>query len=142
MPQIIGKNELRLESFGSVIGMTFDRGGSTEVLMTQAEVGRFLDSLSELEKQRRRPDKKIIDALRLLQRWSYRFRGEIVAAVPMAKVRALLLPVVPDEKGPSAEHDVRVLHRALGALAFSGKWGDAKRLLGSRAKKAQLRSAR
>ncbi len=34
MCQTIGKGKLRMKSFGSVIGMTFERGGAAEILMT------------------------------------------------------------------------------------------------------------
>lgn len=137
MCETIGKGELRMESFGSVIGMTFDRGGCTEILMTQAEVGRFLDALLEIEKQKPKPDAKVVEALRVLQRWSEHFRGEIVAAVPIAKVRAMLLPIVPSAKAASTERDVRELRRILGALAFSGESSHAKKLLAQHRKNSR-----
>ena|SRR5579875_488338 len=121
MCETIGKGKLRMESFGSVIGMTFERGGAAEILMTRPEVGRFLRALLEIEKQRGRPDAQAVEALRILLGWSKHFRGEIVAAVPIAKVRAILLPIVPSANAASTERELRELRGILGALAFSGE---------------------
>ncbi len=86
--------EIRLRSFGSVIGLVFERGGAVEVLMTFPELCRILNSWREEEASKPHPDQKTVSALDLLHKKALKVRTRFVAEVPIAARRAKITPVV------------------------------------------------
>lgn len=86
--------EIRLPSFGSVIGLVFEHGGAAEVLMTFPELHYLLDAWRDHEEAKSRPDKKTIAALKVLHRKAWHFRPRMVAEVPIAQQRAKITPVL------------------------------------------------
>ncbi len=86
--------EIRLKSFGSVIGLVFERGGAAEILMTFPELRRILNSWREEETRKSHPDQKTISALDLLHKKAINVRTRFVAEVPIAARRAKIIPVV------------------------------------------------
>ena len=92
------RDEIHLRRFGSVTGLNFEDGGSAEMLMTFPEVSRILKAWLDHERKRHRPDEKTVSALSVLSRKVYKFKGAIVADVPIAQRRAKIVPVVGDDR--------------------------------------------
>lgn len=112
-----------LQSWGSVIGLTFERGGSVEVLMTWPEVDRILHAWEQHEAEKKRPDGKVLEALKLLQRRVSRLNGELIAEVPIARRRALIIPIVPEGSQDlnTVRQNVRSLRQRMLGFSFEGK---------------------
>ena len=89
------QKRIRLENFGSVIGLIFEDGGSAEVLMTFPELSHLVKSWLAYEESKRKPGAKTIAALNVLREKVYKFDAGFVAEVPIAKVRAKIVPVIP-----------------------------------------------
>ena len=87
-------SEIRIPSFGSVIGLIFEKGGCAEVLMTWPELDRLLREWMAHEKRKAKPDGKLIAALEVLSRKVDGFNARIVAEVPIAQWRAKITPIL------------------------------------------------
>ena len=111
-----------LQSWGSAIGLNFERGGTVEVLMTWPEVRRILDAWKEYEGMKKKPETKVLDALIFLQRRVSHLPGEIIAEVPIAQGHALIIPVIPDASvdSNSMRQHLRTLRQRMLGLSIKG----------------------
>lgn len=89
------KQPIHMSSFGGATGFTFERGGNVEIAMNRTEISRILSALLEFEEGSRRPDAKLISAVKTVMSKAHsRFaRTRIVAEVPIARKRAKLVPI-------------------------------------------------
>jgi hypothetical protein len=91
------KRRIRIPSFGSVIGLGFNRGGFAEVLMTHPEFGGILDAWNNYEQMRSKPDKQVLAALDLLGKKVRKMNAVFVAEVPIARQHAKVTPTFGEE---------------------------------------------
>lgn len=90
---------VRVPRFGAFSALLFaDGGGSAEVVLAPLEISRLLRAWEETESGRRTPDKRILDALRLLIPKARASAPHIVAEVPIAMTGRVTLT-------PDFEHD-------------------------------------
>jgi hypothetical protein len=89
---------LYLDNFGSLIGFRFNKSqGSAEVLMTFPEIQRILEELAEYEKSKKEPNRKIIDALEVLDNYLFGFPLGLVANVVIGQSHVKIEPDPPTE---------------------------------------------
>ena len=104
-PEDLEREPVRMLSFGSLVGLRFDRGGVAEVSMGQPEVARIIRTLREIEAARPEPDKQVLEALELVLNHLYEEKAseiELLAEVVIAAHAARLIPHWPQvEKPPS-----------------------------------------
>ena len=100
-------HEALLGSMGGADRLLFSVGGAVQVSFFTAEVVRLLEAVSEMEKRKKRPDSKLVDALdtaqRLLQR-ARRTPDRLRITVPLAVHAVELDPVLPVVGDPSILH--------------------------------------
>lgn len=81
-----------LSSFSCVRALLFvDGGGSAEVSMAPLEMCRLLKAWEESESTKRAPNEQVLAALRLLIQKSRDRTPQIVAEVPIARTRRVIL---------------------------------------------------
>src|SRR4051812_26128194 len=94
MPRKKAVKTIRIRSFGSLVGLLFERGGSAEVLMTFPELSRLVDAWSAYERAKTRADEETLEALNVLRKRARRFDAAFIVEVPIAQRRARIVPVV------------------------------------------------
>ena len=93
MSRVTKNSEIRLLSFGTVTKLIFEAGGYAEILMTGPELSRILDAWRTYEREKTKPDEKVIAALDLLCRKARgSFGAAIRAEVPIAQRSARIRP--------------------------------------------------
>lgn len=88
---------IRMPRFGGLTGLLFEHGGEAEVVMQGLELMRILEVWEEHEAGKKKPNERIIAALRLLAPEARDSHLRLVAEVPIAQTRAKIEPVIDSE---------------------------------------------
>jgi hypothetical protein len=99
VPLKVKPNRVCIPSWGAVTGLVFENGGSAEVVLNPVEFHRLLDTWEQHELGKKRPDERVLAALRTLSQKARTSAPCVLAEVPITRSRRVqLIPDLDDEK--------------------------------------------